>query len=76
MTGRVQLVEREVGPDECGCSIQNLTSGGRGLRIYRNGSALGFWEEECQNLQPGDIIVEIVPTENGTSKGDGHGNNN
>ncbi|MEW4448752.1 potassium channel family protein [Qipengyuania sp. JC766] len=73
VSGRVQLVEREVGPDECGCSIQNLTSGGRGLRIYRNGNALGFWEEECQNLQPGDIIVEIVPTENGTTKGDGHG---
>lgn len=64
VSGRVQLVEREVLPEECGCPITELTSGGRGLRIYRNGKALGFWEDECQNLQAGDIVVEIVPTSN------------
>ncbi|MBV7265004.1 potassium channel family protein [Erythrobacter ani] len=72
VTGRVQLVERVVKEEECGCSITDLSSGGRGLRIYRNGRAIGYWEEECQSLQPGDVIVEIVATENGTSKGDGH----
>lgn len=71
VTGRVQLVEREVTEAECGCSIAELSSGGRGLRIYRNGEALGFWEEECQNLRPGDILVEIVPTVSGTEHGDG-----
>lgn len=72
VTGRVQLVERVVTDAECGSSIFELSTGGRGLRIYRNGRAIGYWEEECQNLQPGDVIVEIVPTENGTGKGDGH----
>ena len=72
VSGRVQLVERVVKDNECGCSIDTLSSGGRGLRIYRNGQAYGYWEEECQNLQPGDIIVEIIPTENGTTKGDGY----
>lgn len=70
VTGRVQLIERVVTAEECGCSIAELSSGGRGLRIYRNGRAIGFWEEECQSLQPGDVIVEIVPTANGSSKGD------
>jgi voltage-gated potassium channel len=70
VSGRVQLVERVVTEAECGCSIDDLKSGGRGLRIYRNGRAIGYWEEECKCLQPGDVIVEIIPTENGTSKGD------
>jgi voltage-gated potassium channel len=60
--GRVQLVERVIGPDECNCSIDNLKSGGQGLRVYRNGRAIGFWEDECKTLQPGDVVVEIVPT--------------
>jgi len=70
VTGRVQLVEREITKEECGSSISELSSGGRGLRIYRNGEAMGFWEDGCQCLQPGDIVVEIVPTENGHSNGD------
>ena len=72
VSGRVQLVERAVTEEECGCAISELRTGGRGLRVYRDGKALGFWEDECQSLQPGDIIVEIVPTVNGTTKGDGH----
>lgn len=71
VTGRVQLVEREITADECGCSIAELKSGGRGLRVYRGGKVLGFWEEECQDLRPGDVIVEIVPTESGEEHGDG-----
>lgn len=60
--GRVQLVERVVSEAECGKSIAELESGGKGLRVYRNGRPIGFWEDECQMLQPGDVVVEIVPT--------------
>jgi len=58
----VQLVERVVSEAECGKPISDLASGGQGLRIYRNGRAIGFWEDECQQLQAGDVVVEIVPT--------------
>ena len=63
VTGRVQLVERAVQPDEIGKPIGDLSSGGRGLRIYRDGIAIGFWEKAACSLQEGDIIVEILPTE-------------
>ena len=72
VTGRVQLVERKVTEEECGKTISQISSGGKGLRIYRGDRAFGYWEDPCQNLQPGDVLVEIVPTENGTGKGDGH----
>ncbi|TCJ40978.1 TrkA family potassium uptake protein [Parafrankia sp. BMG5.11] len=58
--GRVQLVERPVKPEEIGRSLDDLTNGARGLRIYRGEQELGFWEA-C-TLQPGDVIVEIRPT--------------
>jgi voltage-gated potassium channel len=61
--GRVQLVERVVTAAECGQPITDLKSGGQGLRIYRNGRAIGFWEEDCQSLQAGDVLVEIVPSQ-------------
>ena len=76
VTGRVQLIERLVTEEECGGAITDLKSGGRGLRIYRNGRAIGFWEAECDELQIGDVIVEIVPTDNGNSRGDDHSNGN
>ena len=72
VAGRVQLVERPVTAEECGLPISDLKTGGRGLRIYRNGEALGFWEDQCQNLRAGDIVVEIVPTLDGEKRGDGH----
>ncbi|TNE30426.1 MAG: potassium transporter TrkA [Alphaproteobacteria bacterium] len=61
-SGRVKLVEREVAPEEIGQSIEQLQSGGRGLRVYRGDELLGYWEEGCQTLQEGDILVEIVAT--------------
>lgn len=72
VSGRVQLVEREITKEEFGCAIGELRTGGRGLRVYRNGRAIGFWEDECQTLQKGDIIVEIIATPNGEERGDGH----
>jgi len=60
--GRVQLVERPVLAEEVGKSLDQLASGGRGLRIYRKGVAHGFWETEAQALEAGDVVVEISPT--------------
>ncbi len=60
--GRVQLVERQVASDEIGKPLSQLSSGGRGLRIYRQGRAIGFWEDGARKLEPGDQIVEIAPT--------------
>ncbi|OYZ42941.1 MAG: potassium transporter TrkA [Novosphingobium sp. 16-62-11] len=59
--GRVQLVERQVSAEEVGKPLSALTSG-RGLRIFREGRTIGFWESEATNLHTGDIIVEIAPT--------------
>jgi voltage-gated potassium channel len=61
--GRVQLVERTVRPEEIGKSLGELSTGGKGLRIYRNGGAHGYWEHEATELREGDIIVEIRPTD-------------
>ncbi|MGN6496286.1 MAG: potassium channel family protein [Tsuneonella sp.] len=58
--GRVQLVERPVRPEEIGRSLDDLATGGRGLRVYRGDRELGFWET-C-TLEAGDLVVEIVPT--------------
>lgn len=62
ISGRVQIIERPVLAEEIGGSIDNLASGGRGLRIYRDGRPLGFWESGCTVLKAGDIVVEIIPT--------------
>jgi voltage-gated potassium channel len=61
VSGRVQLVERIAVPEEVGRGLDNLASGGRGLRIYREGRAIGFWEAEASTLETGDVIVEILP---------------
>ena len=66
--GRVQLIERPVLPEEIGRSLHDLATGGRGLRIYRDGGARGFWEAEAGALQEGDVVVEIRPT--GLTEGD------
>ena len=73
VSGRVQLVERPVTPEEIGKSISELASRGRGLRVYRRGEAIGFWEKGCERLEPGDIVVEIVPSEDGVANGGGGG---
>lgn len=62
VSGRVHLVERKVLPEEVGKPLTELASGGQGLRIYRNGTACGFWEAEAKCLQAGDIVVEILPS--------------
>jgi voltage-gated potassium channel len=60
-SGRVQLHEREVRPDECGKPLSAIAKG-LGVRVYRDGRPYGFWEPEAKALRPGDCIVEILPT--------------
>ena len=62
VSGKVQLVEREALPEELGRPLDALASGGRGLRIYRGGAPIGFWEDGARAIQAGDVIVEIAPT--------------
>lgn len=62
--GGVKLSERAVLPDEVGKPLQSVTTG-IALRIYRNESPIGYWEEAAKILQAGDQIVEIVPGANG-----------
>jgi voltage-gated potassium channel len=61
MGGRVRLIERDVRPEEVGMALKDLTQG-LGLRIIRDGTAFGFWRPQAEKLEPGDIIMEIVPT--------------
>ena len=61
MKGRVRLVERDVRPDEVGKALGDI-NGALGLRIIRDGTAYGFWRPQAQELQSGDIIMEIQPT--------------
>ena len=63
ISGRVQLIERPVLAKEIGKSLDDLASGGRGLRIYRDGHPHGFWEAEARTLKAGDTVVEILPTD-------------
>lgn len=58
--GRVQLLERQVRPEETGQPLSSLTTG-LGVRIFRGGESYGFWEPQTQALAAGDVIVEIVP---------------
>jgi voltage-gated potassium channel len=61
MSGRVQLIERDVLETEIGRPLAKIEPG-LGVRIVRNGQPIGFWEEGAKQLCPGDTIVEIVPT--------------
>lgn len=61
--GRVQLRERPITAEEVGRSLDQLASGGRGLRVYRSGKPYGFWEEETRSLQHGDLVVEVINCE-------------
>ena len=59
--GRVRLAEREVKAEECGRSLAEIATG-LGVRVYREGRPIGFWEEGARSLCLGDRIVEIVPS--------------
>lgn len=57
--GRVHLSERRVTPDEIGKPLSAIATG-LGVRIYRGGDPIGFFEDGARALQRDDIIVEIV----------------
>lgn len=57
--GRVALHERSVTPDEVGRSLSAIRTG-IGLRIYRDGEPIGFWEPGASALRRGDLLLEIV----------------
>ena len=57
------MIERPVAAGEIGKRLCELSSGGIGLRVYRDGKALGFREQESEPLREWDLVVEIVPTE-------------
>ncbi|MBA4755576.1 MAG: NAD-binding protein [Sphingobium sp.] len=60
--GRVKLNERFVSPQEIGGPLSAITTG-LGVRIYRDDRPIGFWEPGAQQLQTGDLIIEIVESE-------------
>jgi voltage-gated potassium channel len=62
VSGRVQLFERSITETEIGKSLEEVSIGGRGLRVYRKGEAIGFWEAGADLLEPGDVIVGIKAT--------------
>ena len=59
--GRVQLIERDVRPEEVGKALKEVSKG-LGLRIIRDGTPYGFWRPQVEKLEPGDIVMEICPT--------------
>lgn len=59
--GAVEIRERPVAEGEIGKPLADIGTG-LGLRILRAGGVYGFWEVAAAKLQPGDVIVEVVPT--------------
>ena len=60
-SGRVRMIERQVRPEEVGKSLKQVCTG-VGLRIIRGDTPYGFWRPQVERLEPGDMIMEIVPT--------------
>jgi len=58
--GRVKLQERLATAQEIGTPLSGIASG-LGVRLYRQGRPVGFWEDGAKALMTGDMIVEIVP---------------
>lgn len=63
--GAVSLHERSVTADELHRPLSAITTG-LGLRVYRGGRRYGFWQPEAQSLEPGDKIIEVVPSDDTT----------
>lgn len=57
--GRVALRERQVSPAEVGTPLSALATG-LGVRIYRDGKPVGFWEDGARKLEAGDTLIEIA----------------
>ena len=59
--GKVQLIEREVLPEEIGTALKDIGDG-LGVRIIRDGQPYGFWRPQVARLEAGDIIMAISPS--------------
>lgn len=59
--GPVALAERPVAAQEVGRSLAEINTG-IGLRLYRGGTAYGFFTDEAKTLLSSDLIVEVVRT--------------
>ena len=57
--GRVRLAERDARPEEYGKALAEIATG-LGVRIYRDGKPIGFWEPAARELRAGDRVIEIV----------------
>lgn len=64
--GCVALRERDVASHEIGMSLRDIRPG-LGHRIYRRKRMIGFWEDEADKLEAGDVIIEVVPAEQNDS---------
>lgn len=60
--GRVQLVERPATAEEIGRPLSDLPGHAQGLRIYRDGREIGFWEAGSEVIAAGDVVLAIIPT--------------
>ncbi|HVF84007.1 MAG TPA: potassium channel family protein [Sphingomicrobium sp.] len=63
-SGRVQLREREVRPEEVGQSATAIASG-QCVRLIRGGRSIAPWEVDAEQLSEGDRILEIVQSSSG-----------
>ena len=59
--GDVRLREREASADEVGQSLKDACDG-RAVRLYRGANALSPWDPSAPKIQPGDQILEVVPS--------------
>jgi len=58
--GRVQLRERLVTQEEIGKPLKDLATG-IGVRLYRAGRTISYWDEEADTIFGGDTVIEIIP---------------
>lgn len=57
--GSVKLSERPAAPHEIGKPLSAITDG-IGVRIYRDGAPIAFWQPAAASLEAGDTILAIV----------------
>nr|WP_167954371.1 potassium channel family protein [Sphingomonas jejuensis] len=60
-SGRVQLVERPAAAEDVGHLLRDLPTG-LGVRLYRAGASVGWWEGDAARVQEGDQLVLIRET--------------